>query len=905
MNSTPRTDARTRVAEVERFIDLVRRPGGVVEVRVLKVKDRRGRPYNASGYFRDARKAAAAALAYEGRQAEGIYLAVNEVNPECWARSPEQITDYQEPTTSDSDILRRWWLPIDCDPVRPAGVCASAAQVKAAGLLAAACQDFLREEYGWPDPVEATSGNGSYLLYPLDLPNDKDSADLLAAVLAAIGQRAGKVKLPAGAPAVKVDKTMFNASRIIRLIGTRNCKGHSTADQPHRQSRLIDVPSPLVPLTLEQLQAVAADAPGAQAQKNGAAKKDRAPGGDGLPRLDVGKWLQARGVRFTVKGSKDRLGRTVYLLAECPFDSSHGGHKDVAIFQAPDGQLGAGCKHDSCQGRGWQEFKEKIGKPDPDHWDPPLRPSGKAPAADPKAAAPAEPWEEPLPLGAGVEVPEFPVEVLPGWQGRWVEAVSVATQTPPDLAGLLALAIAGAGLAGKFRVLPRPGWTEPLNLMTCVALLSGERKSAVFALALAPVEEYEADEIARTAPEIAEAECAKRILEERIKELQKKAAKAANPEQRTKLAREAKDLAKDLAACRVPVPPQLFTDDVTPEQLARLLAQQGGRMLLASAEGTCFEIAKGRYSETANFDVFLKGHAGDFLRVDRVKRQGDSVARPALSCALAVQPDVITGLAEAASMRARGFLARWSYSLPGSRVGARQVAPAPVPPAVARAYEKGMLSLWATTGTVDKSSGKPAPHLLSFSTLADRLMRDFERWLEPQLADGEPLSYLAGWANKLAGAAARIAGILWVAQALETDKTAGSWGAPIPPETVAAAIRLAREYLLPHAQAAFGLMGCDPLAQDARRVVQWLAGAAGEYCESVKAGEGSVSKRDLHVGVFGGTRKVSEVDAVLDLLVRHLYLRPEPDPPGQPRRGRPASPRFQVNPAVLRFSDPP
>jgi hypothetical protein len=41
-------------------------------------------------------------------------------------------------------------------------------------------------------------------------------------------------------------------------------------------------------------------------------------------------------------------------------------------MQATDGQLSAKCFHDSCQGRGWQEFKEAIGPPDPEHYDPPL-----------------------------------------------------------------------------------------------------------------------------------------------------------------------------------------------------------------------------------------------------------------------------------------------------------------------------------------------------------------------------------------------------------------------------------------------------------------------------------------------------------------------------------------------------
>ena len=43
----------------------------------------------------------------------------------------------------------------------------------------------------------------------------------------------------------------------------------------------------------------------------------------------------------------------------------------------PNGQLGAGCKHSSCAGRGWKHFKGKIGPPDPDHYDPPLQQNGR------------------------------------------------------------------------------------------------------------------------------------------------------------------------------------------------------------------------------------------------------------------------------------------------------------------------------------------------------------------------------------------------------------------------------------------------------------------------------------------------------------------------------------------------
>src|SRR5262249_3804913 len=215
-----------------------------------------------------------------------------------------------------------------------------------------------------------------------------------------------------------------------------------------------------------------------------------------------------------------------------------------------------------------------------------------------------------------------------------------------------------------------------------------DRKTAVFGDALAPVVEYEAQVKERMAPNIAELASEHRVMEAKLKWLEGKAAKAkdgrgendpaAAPAQQREaddLGQQAKELAKELTRHHVPDEPRMFCDDVGPEKLAQLICRQGGRMLLAAAEGTAFEICKGRYSETANFDVYLKGHAGDPLRTDRIGRDDDIVDDPAISLALAVQPDVIRGLAEQTIMRGRGFLARFLYALPTSKVGHRNVAP--------------------------------------------------------------------------------------------------------------------------------------------------------------------------------------------------------------------------------------
>jgi hypothetical protein len=504
-----------------------------------------------------------------------------------------------------------------------------------------------------------------------------------------------------------------------------------------------------------------------------------------------------------------------------------------------------------------------------------------------------EPWDTPVDFDTEYDHPDFPVETLPPWLAEWIRAEAQATQTPQDLPGMLALAVAGAGMAGKFRVVIREGWSEPVNLFVAIALLPGERKTAVFADVLGPVQVYEGQEILRLVPIIAEADSAHRMMEVKLKKLEGKAASEEDAVKQNALKNEAMQLAKELAEHVVPEEPQYFCDDTTPEKLVNLLAHQGGRILQASAEGTAFEIAKGRYSETANFDVYLKGHAGDPLRSDRISRASDKVDRPALSCALAVQPDVIRGLAEQASLRGRGFLARWLYAIPRSLVGTRQIAPPAVPEKVAQEFNRAMLATWNLKGTTDKT-GRPAPHHLRLSAESEKALREFESWLEPQLAEGEELSYLAGWANKLAGAIARVAAIIHIAEAVgDVNKACLD---PIALETMQAAIRQGRDYLLPHAQVAFGMMGADPRIGVACLILDRIQ-ATCEYSEYSESAPLSVRRRDIHQGNRRKFQSVDDLDPILELLVKHGWLRPTGE--GRPGRGGFPSPVYHVNPAIL------
>ena len=488
-------------------------------------------------------------------------------------------------------------------------------------------------------------------------------------------------------------------------------------------------------------------------------------------------------------------------------------------------------------------------------------------------------WEPSVPFGSGGEVPAFPVEVLPGWLGEYVAAVATATQTPPDLAGMLALAVLATVAAGSVEVEPRPGWREPLCLFVAVGMDAGARKSAVFTALTRPVADFERHQAAAALPGITETATLRRIADQAAATAEAAAGKAPASQQEEARA-EAIARAAEAASLVVPPLPRWLVDDATPEALAGLLATYG-RIALLSPEGDVFDQMAGRYNQAAgpNLGVYLKGHAGDLLKVDRRGRPPEYVERPCLTIGLAVQPEVLRGLAGRPGFGGRGLLARFLYSLPASLVGRRQSGAPPVPPAVADRYA---LELQALAVSLSAPADDEGPALLTLDREASELLLIFERDLEPRLAAGSgDLAQLAGWAAKLAGATCRLAGLLHLAEQLRDG-----WARPIGPDTFAAAVRLA-DYLIEHARAVFDLMGADARVEDARWLLDWIS----------RSGRAQFTRRDAHLAAPRGRfPKATNLDPALVLLEEHGYLRRVDADPSGPKGGRPPSPRFLVNP---------
>jgi replicative DNA helicase len=491
-------------------------------------------------------------------------------------------------------------------------------------------------------------------------------------------------------------------------------------------------------------------------------------------------------------------------------------------------------------------------------------------------ASQSKAWERPAPLGVQAALPPFPSGAFPDWLRAEVDAVAEFTQTPCDLAATVALGVLSAAVGGRAIVEVRGAWREPLNLFAVAAMPSGSRKSAVFAALTEPLLDTEQALVERVKPQIIEAETQRKVAQRDADKAAVQASGLDNGEARDMALANAIAAAQLAEAITVPVMPRIVADDITPEAAASLLAEQGGRLAVLSAEGGIFSILAGRYSGgVPSLEVFLKGHSGDLLRVDRRGRPPEHVPHPALTLGLCVQPDVLQAIAAMPGFRGRGLLARILYSLPANLVGHRKIGTAPVPDDVRDSYTANMRTLVLTFAEwLD-------PAVLTLTPAAAALLLAAERALEPRLdPDTGDLAAIVDWASKQIGATVRIAGLLHLAAHVDDG-----WGRPVTEDTMQAAIRIT-EYFTAHALAAFDHMGVDPVLADARVLYRWLETARPE----------KFTKRELFTAVSRARfAKVGALDAPLDLLEQHGWIRREPEPE-RTGPGRKPSPAYLVHP---------
>ena len=237
------------VNDIAAWLRLVVDPGDVIELRILNAVDNpRYSRFTVAGWFNDLDKLAQAALKWT-RRAEGVYVTLNPTNPALIARACNRVIPRPQSTTTDHDVLRRTGLVFDADPVRPSGVSASVYEkTLAREVINRLVANLIAR--GWPEPILIDSGNGFHARYKIDLPTDDNG--VVARVLKAADVLFSEQY-------ARIDTSLGNASRIIRLPGRANRKGDCIPDRPHRWSQVIVAPDDFQVVPVELLEAFAAE----------------------------------------------------------------------------------------------------------------------------------------------------------------------------------------------------------------------------------------------------------------------------------------------------------------------------------------------------------------------------------------------------------------------------------------------------------------------------------------------------------------------------------------------------------------------------------------------------------------------------------------------------------------------
>ena len=564
--------------------------------------------------------------------------------------------------------------------------------------------------------------------------------------------------------------------------------------------------------------------------------------------------------------STERDGR---LHIICPFESEHtteSGDSATTYFPAHTGGYEQGhfkCLHAHCEGRTDEAFKLAIGAPSVlDGFE-----GINSQFSD---------WQAPISLEAS-RLPPWPDDVFPYAVQDFVTALSESTETPPELSALMVLSAISAAAQGKYRVRVKQDYFEPVNLWTLCALPPGSRKTAVQNAATAPLSIWERWQKEIIEPEIKKAKADHATITEQINQLRKQAGKAKGSEFDS-LKKEIAELEAELP--EIPKVPQVWAQDVTPENLGTIMGENTERMAVLSDESGIFDILAGRYSGgIPNLDLFLQGHAGSPVRVNRGTRPPIFMQNPGLTLGLSPQPEVLRGLTTNPSFRGRGLLGRFLYALPPSNLGYRTLNARPMQDEVKAKYERILTSILNDDGSKD-ADGNPCPHILKISPDAATAWQAFAHKVEAGMREGGTYAHITDWAGKLPGAVARIAALLHIGRHALNEPAK----VEISIEDMSAALRMA-DALSAHALAVFDLMGADPALDGARVILRWIE----------REGKEEFTFRDCHYAHKTRYKRAAEIEPAIEVLIERHFIRPR-----VAKVSHRPSRIFDVNPVVFR-----
>lgn len=589
------------------------------------------------------------------------------------------------------------------------------------------------------------------------------------------------------------------------------------------------------------------------------------PGGAGKWRPEYAESL--RGADVVVMGDKDEPGRR-HVAVVCR--SLHGVAKRVRLLpELPDVRAHGDVADWLADGNGTTELLNLLNGVE--DWKPD-----------------AYEWPEPIPFPVRREGEPFPAEgALPPAMYDYARAVAAFVQA--DVAAVAAalpvVVSAAAGNAFTVRV-NRQGYEEPcLSRYVVVSVPPGERKTATFGRVTAPLSEWAEEERPKWRAEKAAVEAHNAAVDERARELRRKAAKAKGD--------ALEDALRAVEQCvqerrTVPRRPIAFSSDFTSPALVRIMhANGGGHAVFSGDARTVGDQLLGQHRADGRADdaLYLMAHGGDSFDRGRVGARGDGeyleIEHPSLALCLYVQPDKVAELAAHRSLSESGFLARLNLVQPRSLVGHRLESgnEPPFPDALARQWRDAILPIMRLRyQVVDRDGYDPIRLRLSPEAMDER--RPFYNELEEGQLEGNDLCQAREFASKAAGETARLAALFHLFECARQGRSPED-----RPEIPVECWRWAethQRWQLAETLRGLGLAQEHEEERLARRLLLYVA--------RDREGRSTVSASD--VVAFRVARDVAHAEWLLRLLADRQWVREAPAQGGQRK------PRWEFHPLV-------
>lgn len=438
------------------------------------------------------------------------------------------------------------------------------------------------------------------------------------------------------------------------------------------------------------------------------------------------------------------------------------------------------------------------------------------------------PTLEPINEDADLAPDAFPLHALGPIMGNAARAIAEDVQAPDSLAGGSVLAAASLAVQSLANVMLPHGQRSPLSVFVITGAGSGDRKSAVDAVACKEVEEVRKQQAREFS----------RLMEQYEVDMGTKIKKDPEPPK--------------------PTPKSLTTGNATIEGISRLLKHQSS-VGVFSAEGG--EMLGGHSlrddKRSSGLAFYLKCWSGESLDSLRGGEGLSVLLGRRMAMHVLVQPVLLGALLGDPLAQGQGMLARCLIAQPETLAGHRpyrDVNPHDSPAVIK--YNAAIKALLETVPSLwEEGDGyELKPQDLYLNDDARALWIAFYNEIERQQANGSELDGARPFASKAAEHAARIAGIIAMIENPQATT--------IPSSAMDGAIQVTAFYLIEHLRLT-GAGRQERQDSKLRTLLVWL-----------QSRSSTVQKRDvLQNAPRPWGRNAATVNPLLDELVRRGYIR--------------------------------